>query len=142
MQIVVPTFKAPAAKSNKRTGQGDRHRPHRFVKGASIPVVIILILASAITIYLSFDKIFGSQAPENYSMMEIIAARSWCGAPCVRVAAHVLRCMCRSAAVGMALCTSACGHSTTASRQHHDASSTTRCTPTPLQLAPYLYFIQ
>lgn len=81
MQIVVPKFKAPVAKANKRTGKGDRHRPHRFVKGASIPVAAILILASALTIYLSFDKIFGSQAPDNYSLMEIIAARSWCSPP-------------------------------------------------------------
>lgn len=78
VQLVVPKFKAPAAKANKRTGKGDRHRPHAFVKGASVPVVVMLILVSLLSIWLSFDKVFGSQSPDNYSLIEIIAARSWC----------------------------------------------------------------
>ena len=78
VQLVVPKFKAPAAKANKRTGKGDRHRPHAFVKGASVPVAVTLILVSLLSIWLSFDKVFGSQSPDNYSLIEIIAARSWC----------------------------------------------------------------
>lgn len=90
MQLVVPKFTAPSAKSNKRTGKGERHRPHKFVKGASIPIAVLLILLSGLGIWISFDKVFGSQAPVNYSMMEIIAARSWYVVTLPHCAAHAL----------------------------------------------------
>jgi hypothetical protein len=76
-QIDIPKFTPPKGKSYGRTGAGERHRPHRFIRLASIPIAAMLLLAGAGAVLLAFIKTFGSQAPINYSTIEILAARSW-----------------------------------------------------------------
>jgi hypothetical protein len=78
VQIAIPKFTAPTAKSYSRTGRGERHRPHKFIKAMSVPLAVLLMLFGAVAILLTFLKTFGSQAPVNHTPIEIIAARSWC----------------------------------------------------------------
>lgn len=77
LQIEIPKFTVPKAKQYGRTGSGERHRPHKFIKAVSVPLAVLLMAVAAGSVVLTFWKTFGKDAPVNYSTAEILAARSW-----------------------------------------------------------------
>ena len=99
VQVEIPKFTVPKAKAYSRTGAGERHRPHKFIKAVSVPVALALMLVAAGSVVLTFWKTFGKDAPVNYSTSEILAARSWCAPACPAAPVHL---------VGMSLVPSRC----------------------------------
>ena len=69
-----------ALQAGGRTGKGTLHRPHRTIVWLSLPVALLFSAAAVIGLLLAVNKIFGSGAPLNYTLLETIAARHWCAA--------------------------------------------------------------
>ena len=61
-----------------RTGKGSAHRQQKAIVWLSLPVVLLLIIAAGVGLYLTFAKVLGAGAPDNYTLGEIAAARFWC----------------------------------------------------------------
>ena len=63
-----------------RTGIGSRQHPHSHLLPLSLPLALLTLAVAAVGVYNAWRKILGPDAPPNYTLLELLAARQWCAA--------------------------------------------------------------
>lgn len=76
-EVARAEYKVPKTSAGKRTGKGSLLRPYPRIRTVGYAVAVVFALVALVSIYFSYFRLIGPGVPDNYTMTEVLLARSW-----------------------------------------------------------------